>query len=698
MDKVVEYILIIALGSATWYSLSTVIYIVGLWRMLGKSGIKPFWALVPFARDYMLAKCAGNEKAGRAIFVLDVLLTLSAIADESIEIANFSLPAAAVILALIIMRVIFSIRVYRDLVDIYEVSRKWLLLWIPFSGIASLIFGFSKKLNPSVQADLIIRDISKAEEETTSSHTWGGDFKSSMRRLFGYFAFKGDWKCLPIAVAITAIVAYIARTDFFVSMEGTIKGSLALTCIAIWNGCFTSIPVICRERGRIRRLCREGMHISSYIVSVLLYQLILCLAQTVLTMYTCRLLGISFPHEGLFVTSLLFEIGITVFLITFAADMVSLFISSLVTDSVVAMTIMPFVLVIQLVFSGSVINLQSWSRSITKYTISNYGVKCIAAQADDNNRPMPLAWTTLMAVQDTKVGSEINLGDVMDRLQDEEHSPAVKQMRATTIGRSFTIGEIRNILYSNNTFNQLLDKDLEIDVSIGEIIDLINDEKTFPAISEIKKKDISKVFTVGELGDIINSTSAMKTLRDKTILFGIVTVGDALDLVLSILEDVDFKVTVNVGEVLDKILASDDVVAMRDKRPFEGLTLRKILELSSLDKLMDKYSDVTIGAGVPVGQLIDQILAMDAVKNLRDVNLDLSFTLGELIDMLGREQVKAFVIERTSAAIMVPEYVHLRENVAHYWAMIGLFILIFMTMSVAAVAIDVQIAKKKLQP
>ena len=113
---------------------------------------------------------------------------------------------------------------------------------------------------------------------------------------------------------------------------------------------------------------------------------------------------------------------------------------------------------------------------------------------------------------------------------------------------------------------------------------------------------------------------------------------------------------------------------------------------------MDKYSDVTIGAGVPVGQLIDQILAMDAVKNLRDVNLDLSFTLGELIDMLGREQVKAFVIEHTSAAIMVPEYVHLRENVAHYWAMIGLFILIFMTMSVAAVAIDVQIAKKRLQP
>lgn len=697
MDKVIEYLLIIMVGSAEWYALAEVAYIVGLFGIFKKSGIKPAWALAPFARDYMLAKCAGNKKAGKVLLVVDVIIAVFLIIGGTIRISNFAVPAAAITLALVVTKIIYSIRIYRDLVDIYGVSRKWLFLWIPLDGLASLIFGFSKEMQPSVKADQIIEqdEKPKVDEDNIPEHTWGADFVYNIKRLFYHFAFRGDWKSLPIAVAITAIVASIAREDFFLTMEGTIKGSLALTCIAIWNGCFNSILVVCREKGRVRRLCSSGMHLSSFIIPVFLYQALLCLVQTGLTMYTCHLMGIFFPFEGLYITALIFEIGVTVFLITFAADMVSLFISSLVSDSVVAMTIMPFVLVIQLVFSGSIINLETWSRSISKYTISNYGVKCIASQADYNNRPMTLAWTTLKSVRDTRIGSVVNLGDMMDILQNEEDHPAIKQMREMTIGRSFTIGEAKELLFSSSAFNKLLDKDLEIEISVGDLIDMVNDGKSFPAIAELRKKDITKVFTLGEIGDIINSADSMKNLREKKILFGVITVGSALDAILTIFEDTSFTVTINVGEVMDKLLASDNVVAMRDKRPFEGLTIRKILKVTGIEGILDKYSDVEIKAGVNIGQIMDYLLSLDAVQNLRGVDLDLSITVGELIDMIGEENVKKYVIEKTSEVISVPEYEHSRENILHYWKILALFVLIFAAASTAAIIADIQIAKAR---
>ena len=36
------------------------LYLAGLWKLLEKSGVKGWWALIPGARDYQLARCAGS--------------------------------------------------------------------------------------------------------------------------------------------------------------------------------------------------------------------------------------------------------------------------------------------------------------------------------------------------------------------------------------------------------------------------------------------------------------------------------------------------------------------------------------------------------------------------------------------------------------------------------------------------------------
>ena len=109
------------------------------------------------------------------------------------------------------------------------------------------------------------------------------------------FVYMSDWKLFPMAAIIAALVSMVVRKDFFLTMEGTLKGCFALTCVAIWNGCFNSIQVICRERPIVKREHRSGMHITSYVISAMIYQALLCIGQTIVTLYVCKLSGVSFP-------------------------------------------------------------------------------------------------------------------------------------------------------------------------------------------------------------------------------------------------------------------------------------------------------------------------------------------------------------------------------------------------------------------
>ena len=123
-------------------------------------------------------------------------------------------------------------------------------------------------------------------------------------------------------------------------------GVLALVCVAIWNGCFNSIQVICRERDVVKREHRAGMHISSYITAHLIYQALICLLQTGLTLYICRLVGVQFPAEGMFTPWLIVDMGITLFFVSYAADVLALLVSSL-AHSTTGMTVMAAVVVRQ---------------------------------------------------------------------------------------------------------------------------------------------------------------------------------------------------------------------------------------------------------------------------------------------------------------------------------------------------------------
>ncbi|MDO5538587.1 MAG: ABC transporter permease [Eubacteriales bacterium] len=214
-----------------------------------------------------------------------------------------------------------------------------------------------------------------------------GQTKIYLGKLFRIFIHERDWKVLPMSALIAFMVAYVVGKNMFINMEGTKIGSLAFVCCCIWNGFFNSIQVVCRERPIIKREHRAGLHISSYIAAHIIYQAFLCILQVIITLTVYWFAGMNFPSEGLVTGSFVPDMAITLFLITFASDMMALMVSCIVRTTTSAMTVMPFLLIVQLVFAGVAFPLHGIPEKLSSATISKWGIYAVCTESNYNGLP-----------------------------------------------------------------------------------------------------------------------------------------------------------------------------------------------------------------------------------------------------------------------------------------------------------------------
>ena len=326
-------------------------------------------------------------------------------------------------------------------------------------------------------------------------------------KQFRFFINESDWKVLPMAAIIAGLVAMVIKKRFFVNMEGSLIGAFALACVAIWNGCFNSIQAVCRERAIIKREHRSGMHISAYVAAHMIYQFLLCLAQTALTMAVLRTLDVPIPVAGFITPFMLLDIGITMLLISYAADMMSLFLSSISRTTTGAMTLMPFILIFQLVFSGGIIPLPEWSRPLSNFTISSYGIQALAAQSGYNEQPMTSVWTTVAGLKDEVIGGTVTVGEVMEYMD----NPSLQKYRDRVAVKALTVADVENFLDAENKTGS--DEVLSEPVTVGQIMDFIRTNKT---LEEKKDQTITVNMTVGEIMDIFGEENVKQFIQEKT--------------------------------------------------------------------------------------------------------------------------------------------------------------------------------------
>ncbi len=245
-------------------------------------------------------------------------------------------------------------------------------------------------------------------------------------KLFRMFITEMNWKVLPMSAIIAYLVVYVLGSKMFKNMEYTKYGSLALICVCIWNGMFNSIQVVCKERSIIKREHRAGLHISSYLAAHMIYQAMICALQVVITLVIFHTFGMYFPDTGIITGSFALDAGISMFLATYASDMLALMVSCIVHTTTTAMTVMPFLLIIQLVFAGSIFPLsRPTANLIANFTISNWGINAVNIAADYNSQKSSAVYA---AIGSMKVDGE---DDMMQKIQNVLELEEVKDKLET---------------------------------------------------------------------------------------------------------------------------------------------------------------------------------------------------------------------------------------------------------------------------
>ena len=163
-----KVLLVVLFGSSSGLAvISGVLYIIGIWGIFRKSGIPGWWAAVPCAREYMLANCAGREPEGRVTSVIAFIFMLNSLAmnvfgmtfnaEGEMSGVSFLLMVAALVLQLV--QIIYEIRVYAGLVDVYGQKRRWLWAWVLVRSFPALLWGFGKKYQPAWQVEEFRREV-----------------------------------------------------------------------------------------------------------------------------------------------------------------------------------------------------------------------------------------------------------------------------------------------------------------------------------------------------------------------------------------------------------------------------------------------------------------------------------------------------------------------------------------------------------
>jgi len=205
---------------------------------------------------------------------------------------------------------------------------------------------------------------------------------------FRLFKNQKDWKFILISVLVSLIVSVIIKKNMFVNYDDTKSGFFAMVSAAIWIGLFNSVQSVCREHDTITSEYRSGLHISSYISARILFDLCLCLVQSVIMLVICNIF-IDFPSAGLVSGHSAGDYFVTLFLIIWCSDIMGVMISSVVSSANAAMTIMLFVLILQLVMSGVLFELSNFNDMVANITFSKWGMSAMGTIGNLNDENLP---------------------------------------------------------------------------------------------------------------------------------------------------------------------------------------------------------------------------------------------------------------------------------------------------------------------
>ncbi len=138
-----------------------ILNIIGYYGIFKKSGKKGWYAILPGIRDYVLAVTAEREEEGKTYCILTACYFLSDIMFCIYEKGSMMWTLFSFLsIGFGLSALFYSIHIIHALCHLYGRSRVWVVLWMFFSPIVSIIWGYNKNFQPVHMTEDI--DYSKA--------------------------------------------------------------------------------------------------------------------------------------------------------------------------------------------------------------------------------------------------------------------------------------------------------------------------------------------------------------------------------------------------------------------------------------------------------------------------------------------------------------------------------------------------------
>ena len=168
---IIDIILCLYFNSSNVISIIIIsLFIIGAALMLKKSGSKWWIALIPWYREYELARCANCESDGRVyaflMFINAVVMALGELFRYHLYADDFDaiMPIFAVVDAVFLLPFfVYNWRIFEGFRELYNASKWWRIVYLPVSSrfIVMFYWALNKNCQPRYKVDDLQKEMEK---------------------------------------------------------------------------------------------------------------------------------------------------------------------------------------------------------------------------------------------------------------------------------------------------------------------------------------------------------------------------------------------------------------------------------------------------------------------------------------------------------------------------------------------------------
>lgn len=249
----------------------------------------------------------------------------------------------------------------------------------------------NQDVQPWYQKYRAIEERIDAKEQTENKTNIINKKKSFIRQLINLISrymklISNDFLQLFLLIAqapiVAVLLAVVASSDIYSNYDDTKAIMFSIGCASIWLGLLNSVQEICKEKVILQKEHMANLKLSAYLLSKFIVQGIFAFIQAVLLVTIFQKIVGSSDYSILI--SSYGDMLLISFLSILAAAATGLFISSLVKSSGIAMSLIPLILVPQLLFSGMLFKLEGITDFISNFVLCRWTVEGLGTTVNLN--------------------------------------------------------------------------------------------------------------------------------------------------------------------------------------------------------------------------------------------------------------------------------------------------------------------------